>query len=102
MSSARVLTFGWSATDPDGFRNLPQATRYLLLPVDRPDGSCFTQLSFETEQPIRADDPRWSEWIPYDPDDESTHRVTFPRAELGKFPAGLLISLGCGLVGRVD
>ena len=81
ISAARVLTFGWTGNDPDGFRNLPESTRHLLLPVERASGNCYSAFEFQNANPIPVDDPRWSEWIPYDSADLSTRRVTFPAAQ---------------------
>ncbi len=79
----RALTFGWTATDPDSDDHVPEAIRYLLFPVETRD-NCYTQLQYETEQPIRADDPEWTDWIPYDPDDIETRLISYPRQDIGK------------------
>ncbi len=77
---AKVLTFGWTSVDPDRFEgDGPAAVRYLLKPYETDNGRCLTQLQFENTSPITADDPLWSDWIPYDAPEDAGRRVTLPR-----------------------
>jgi hypothetical protein len=83
ISSAPVLIFGWKAIDPDGIDEVPAATRYIRLPVDKPDGFCLTRGEFEAGNYIAIDHPTWSQWRPYDPLDLKTHSVSYPQANVG-------------------
>jgi hypothetical protein len=80
----QVTTFGWRARDEDSSPPVPEAVRYLFLPVQTGDDDlCLTALAYEMQQPIRTDDPTWSEWIPYDDGSDSSRVVTLPRQPLG-------------------
>jgi len=79
-AAARVLTFGWRITDPDGAGRPPKAVRTLLLPLETDAGDCFSRIRFETESPIRGDDPAWSPWVPWD--DPASRSITYPRQDV--------------------
>jgi hypothetical protein len=62
-----ALAFAWRAKDPDIESQEPQAVRYLLKRYGAAGEACMLQRDFESGAfPIEADDPGWSDWIPYD------------------------------------
>ncbi len=83
VSAARVLTFGWTAVDPDVASNEPAEVRYLLKRVGGAADDCLTQVGYEATSPIRNDDPGWSDWVAYDAADDSGKTVTLPKQRVG-------------------
>lgn len=83
IQGPRVLTFGWTATDPDLVTGDPEYIRYLLKPYSSATGGCITVSEFRILQPIRNDDPLWSEWIRYDALEDSGKIVTFDKQDAG-------------------
>lgn len=79
-AAARVLTFGWRVTDPDAGGLEPKAIRTLLIPLETDSGDCFSRIRFETESPIRGDDPSWGPWIPWS--DPASRTITYPRQDV--------------------
>jgi hypothetical protein len=82
--AAQVMTFGWRGSDPDALGGEPTHVRHLLIPAKQANGNCLTQQQFEEGGWISADDPNWSEWVPYDAPDGAGLRVTLPRKDVGE------------------
>lgn len=85
VSAARVLTFGWTGTDPDNPEDEPADVRYMLLPIGGPNDPCLTETVFRAQAGtlIQSDDPRWSRWIAYGAPQDSGRSVTLPRQDVG-------------------
>jgi hypothetical protein len=54
-----------------------------LIPGEQDNGACLTTNAFNSRQPIRGDNPLWSDWIAYDAPGDSGLVVTFPIQEVG-------------------
>lgn len=83
-NAAKVMTFGWRGRDNDTLGGEPAYSRYLLVPASQGGGDlCLTEQVFNDGGFVTADDPRWSDWIPYDAPDGSGQRVTLGRQNVG-------------------
>lgn len=81
-SVARAVSFAWEGHDPEAFDLGPVAYRYLLIPVA--NGQCLLRGEYRQAEPplIRADDPRWSPWIPADAPGDSGRSFRTPLLDL--------------------
>ena len=67
MEASSGYGFSWEVTDTDAVAGDRFEVRWLLREVGGPEDSCWSDLDFAAQDPspIAANDPAWSDWVPY-------------------------------------
>lgn len=82
-----TVNIGWTGQDPDFELRTPTKVRFLWIPALDEDGNWITsayQYQQHYHEVLSYEDPRWSVWLPYLPDEEDRY-VSIPNQTVNQY-----------------